>query len=421
MSSELYTSTVLYHLEPIRHLLEDNSVSEVMINGIDGIYIERKGKVTKAEGVAFGGEEELMAACINIAQFSGSRIDEEKPRLDGRLPDGSRVHVIIPPVSPKISIAIRKFSNIRLDIEELIAFGALSRGAAEFLQTSILMKKNLLVSGGTGSGKTTLLNVLADYMPDEERVLTLEDTRELKIKKPHLVSMECRPADRFGRGEVTMRDLLHSTLRMRPDRIIMGEVRGGEALDLLNALNSGHGGTMTTLHADTPLQALAKLETLVLFAGEELPARAVRAQVCNSVQLVVQTSRYRDGSRKIDQISEVLPQLDEHGSYQLRSLFRFLHEGRDEDGTVRGAMKPTGVLPSYLPDLMVQGYPQTEDDFDPHQSTEDDPAALKLADPASDEVDDEPDSEGTAQIERGERPQFFGDLFDEDEKTDPGL
>jgi pilus assembly protein CpaF len=362
VSSELYANTLNYHLGPIADLLEDPTVSEVMINGPDKIFVERRGRLSQ-EDRSFYGDDELMAACINIAQFSGKRLDDEIPRIDGRLPDGSRVHIVIPPIAPVISVAIRKFKREKLLIEDLIRFRSITPEAARVLDIAIQLKKNILVSGGTGSGKTTLLNVLANYIPEDNRVVVIEDTRELQIRLPHLVQLEARAKDKHGRGEITIRDLLHSTLRLRPDRIIVGEVRGHEALDLLNTLNSGHGGSMTTLHANSPSQALAKLETLVLFAGEDLPIRAIRAQISTSVNVVVQASRFRDGSRKIAQIAEILPQLDEHGEYQVRYLYRFKHHGAEEDGTILGALEPTGLLPTFFEDANDQGFGLTPEDF----------------------------------------------------------
>ncbi len=363
MSSDLYASTISYHMAPVADLLADPTVSEVMINGPDTIFIERGGRLIRCEDRAFESDDQLMAACINIAQFSGKRVDTEVPRIDGRLPDGSRVHIVIPPISPVITVAIRKFKAEKLKIEDLIRYGSITPEAARLLEIAIQLKKNILVSGGTGSGKTTLLNVLAGYVPEEDRVIVIEDTRELQIDLPHLVGLEARAEDKYGRGRVSIRDLLHSTLRLRPDRIIVGEIRGEEALDLLNVLNSGHGGSMTTLHANSPGQALAKLETLVLFAGEDLPIRAIRAQISTSVNVVVQASRFRDGSRKIKQIAEILPALDARGDYQVRYLYRYKHAGRADDGTVLGRLEPTGLLPTFFEDANDQGFGLTPEDF----------------------------------------------------------
>ena len=263
----LYENTVTYYLRPILPLLEDPTITEVLVNGPDEIFVEVRGRLERVEDCSFSGLEELQAACTNIAQYSNKVFDPEHPRFDGRLPDGSRVHCIGPPVAPFLALAIRKFTRSNMGPKELVELGSLTAEAMAFLRSAILMKRNLLVSGGTGSGKTTLLTVLAQYIPPGERIVIMEDTTELNIDKPHVVQLEARLPDKHGRGEVTIRHLLHSTLRLRPDRIIVGEVRGGEALDLLNTLNSGHGGTMTTLHANSAMSALSKLETLVLFAG----------------------------------------------------------------------------------------------------------------------------------------------------------
>jgi len=352
----LFQSTVTYHLRPVLHLLEDPSVTEVLINGPSEVFVEIRGRLQRVEGVTFSGEEELRAACINIAQYSNKVFDREHPRFDGRLPDGSRVHVIGPPPAPFLAIAIRKFARERLGPKEIVELGTLSKEAMALLRAAILMKRNLIVSGGTGSGKTTLLTVLAHYIPNDERIVIMEDTAELHIDKPHVVQLEAHLGDEQGRGEVTIRDLLHSTLRLRPDRIIVGEVRGGEALDLLNTLNSGHGGTMTTLHANSATSALGKLETLVLFAGEDLPIRAIRGQVADAVDLVLQVARFPDGTRRVEQIAEVLSGLDEHGNYRIVTLFRFQGRGM-VDGVIQGGLVPTGELPSFYEAAVGKGVP----------------------------------------------------------------
>ncbi len=365
--SELFANTVLYHLGPITELLQDPEVTEVMINGPGEVYAERAGFVEFQDELWFEDEDALMAACVNIAQFSGKILDARNPQMDARLPDGSRVHVVIPPIATVITVAIRKFARRELAMDDLIRYGTLTDSAANLLRVAVQMKRNLVVSGGTGSGKTTLLNVLAHFFDDHERIVVLEDTRELKLPKPHLVQLEARAPDEFDRGEVTIRDLLHSALRLRPDRILVGEVRGGEALDLLNALNSGHGGTMSTLHANTPLGALAKLETLVLFAGEDLPARAVRSQICNAVDMVVQVNRFKDGSRRVSQVAELLPSLDEHGHYEMNVLYRFqVHRTELVNKVQRivGELEPTGHLPSFFDEASARGYPLYEVDFE---------------------------------------------------------
>jgi len=352
--SGLYENTVNYHLRPILSLLDDDSITEVLVNGPAEIYVEVRGRLEKVEDICFSGEDELRAACINIAQYSNKVFDHHNPRFDGRLPDGSRVHVIGPPVAPFLAMAIRKFARAKMSPKDLVEMGTLSPEATVFLRAAILMKRNLLVSGGTGSGKTTLLTVLAHYIPNDERIVVMEDTAELMIDKPHVVQLEARLPDERDRGLVTIRDLLHSTLRLRPDRIIVGEVRGGEALDLLNTLNSGHGGTMTTLHANSAMSALAKLETLVLFAGEDLPIRAIRGQVADAVDLVLQVARFPDGTRRVEQVAEVLGGLDEHGNYRINTLFAYKGRGRKGDRLL-GGLVPTGNLPTFFDHAINKG------------------------------------------------------------------
>ena len=353
--SDYFANTVAYHLAPISHLLDNPKVTEILVNGPDRVYVEIKGRLLRVKDVSFAGDEELQAACVNLAQFAGKVFDLHHPRFDGRLPDGSRVHVIGPPSAKFLAIAIRKFSKTTLSPNDLIKMGSITADVARFLRASILMKKNIIVSGGTGSGKTTLLSILSSFFPEHERIILLEDTSELKIDLPHVVALEARAADDQGRGQVTMRDLLHSTLRLRPDRIIVGEVRGGEALDLLNALNSGHGGTMVTLHANSALGALSKLETLVLFAGEDMPIRAIRGQVAGAVDMVVQASRFPDGSRKVEQIAEVEPLLDENGNYRVNTLFKFQGRGKEKDGRLLGGLVPVGNKPSFFDEAVSKG------------------------------------------------------------------
>jgi pilus assembly protein CpaF len=352
--SEFFASTVRHHLQPIIHLLDDPSVSEVMINGPDEVYIERAGKLVLVEDVNFEDEYALEAAVVNLAQFVGKRYDTHHPSFDGRLPDGSRVHVVGPPASHFIAVAIRKFSSDTLGPNDLIRSGTLSESAVDFLEAAVLLKRNFVVSGGTGSGKTTLLNCMASFIPERQRVVVIEDTSELQLSHDHVVRLEAVVPDNMGLGEVTLRDLLKSTLRLRPDRIVLGEVRGGEALDLLGALNSGHGGTMTTLHANSAKAALHKLETLVLFAGEDLPIPAIRSQIAGAVQIVIQISRFRDGSRRVEQIAELLPGLDAAGEYRVQTLFRF--EGRGEhEGRILGELIPSGVVPSFMDEARERG------------------------------------------------------------------
>lgn len=338
MATNVYEASIAAMLEPIEKLLKHPDITEVMINGHDEIFVEVKGRLRKTDA-RFPSEDELMAAMRVVGQYVGKIFDEKNPRMDARLPDGSRVHAIMPPVARRgISVAIRKFGEHKLTIQDLVSFGSLTPETVEFLNICIQMKKNLVVSGGTGTGKTTILNAMTGLIPDDERVLILEDTSEIRPQGTHVVKLETRAEDEKGRYAVSMTDLLHSTLRMRPDRIIIGECRGGEALELLNAMNSGHGGSMTTVHANSPTQALQKLETLVLYAGFDIPVLVVRAMVSMAMEIVVQADRMRDGSRRITSIGEVMP-LGEDGHYVTRPIFAFKFKGADEEGHVLGNLE----------------------------------------------------------------------------------
>ena len=367
--SELFQNTLSYHFGPIAALFDDPAVSEVLINGPDEIYCEREGKLSKCPDLGFQDDIELMAACTNIAQFTGNVLGADRPRIDGRLPDGSRVHIVIPPLAPVICLAIRRFQSNRMEMKDLIASGALNHTVSQVLKVAVGMKQSILVSGGTGSGKTTFLNALSGFVPENERIISIEDIRELKLQQPHLVSLQTRPPDTHGRGEITTRDLLESCLRMRPDRILIGEVRGGEALDLLNALNSGHGGTMCSLHANSASNALSKLETLVLFAGEELPQRAIRSQIANAVDMVIQMSRLSDGSRRLMEVTEISSSLDENGNYSTTPLFEIHIEARENDDRLACRLEASGNLPSFFDKARAQGFDLTEEDFGHGDST----------------------------------------------------
>ena len=350
----VYALQIKTMLAPIRPFLESPKVSEVMINGHDEIWVEIGGKVRKTDA-KFEGPEELLSAMRAVGQFVGKIFDEQHPRLDGRLPDGSRVCATMPPVTKKgICVAIRRFFTEKLTMQQLLSFGSLSEDAIEFLRVCVEMKKNMLISGGTGSGKTSLLNVITGQIPKDERLLILEDVKELQPQGDHIVQMECVPGDKEGKGKVEMKDLLHSTLRLRPDRIIIGEIRGGEALDLINAINTGHGGAMATIHASSPTQALQKLETLTLYSGFDLPLMAVRAMVAMAIEVVVQTNRYKDGSRKISNIGEVLS-LNPDGSFHTHDIYKFEPDGKDDTGKIKGAVRWTGNLPTFLNDIKAQG------------------------------------------------------------------
>jgi pilus assembly protein CpaF len=317
--SDIFERTVEHFLAPVLEPLRDVTVSEIMINGPADIYIERRGRIQKI-AAKFASNDALMAAIRNVLQFSGKRITPDTPLIDARLPDGSRVHVALDPVSLQgPCVCIRKFGKSLLSMEALIEVGAMSAMAAEFLRLAVLAEQNIIVSGGTSSGKTTLLNALSTAIPEHERIVVIEDSSELQLQQEHVLRMETRAPDRYGRGEVTIRDLFRSSLRLRPDRIVIGEVRGGEALDMIQAMTSGHGGSMSTLHATTPRDALNRLETLALMAKVELPLYALRAQVASAIDILVQVSRLADGTRSVTQISEVLPL--EADQYRTADLF----------------------------------------------------------------------------------------------------
>ncbi len=305
----LYAESLRAFLHPIAPYLDDPNISEIMINGPTDVWIEQAGRLYRVD--AQFTEQGLIAAARNLAQYVGRPLNEERPRLDARLPDGSRVHVVLPPIARRgPAIAIRKFSSAMLSMDQLVQYGSATNESIRFLESIVICRKNIMVSGGTGSGKTTLLNCLSTYIPNEDRILTIEDSAELQLVQEHLVPLEARPADEKGRGEVTIRDLLHSSLRLRPDRILIGEVRGGEAFDLLQAMNTGHSGSMTTIHANSPIESLSRLESLCLLAGFDLPLKAIRSQVAAAIDVIVCTSRLQDGRRTLTHVTEVLP-LDE--------------------------------------------------------------------------------------------------------------
>jgi pilus assembly protein CpaF len=341
-------------LGPLERLLADPAVSEVMVIDAHNIYVERAGRLTLS-GARFTDEERVRAAIERIVTPLGRRVDESSPLVDARLADGSRVNVVIRPLALRGScITIRKFARTPLTLDRLVELSALSAAMGRFLTRSVQAKKNVVIAGGTGSGKTTLLNVLSAAIPEHERIVTIEDAAELQLSQPHVVSLESRPANMEGKGEVSIRDLVKNALRMRPDRIVVGECRGGEALDMLQAMNTGHDGSLTTTHANSPAEALMRLETLSLMAGLDLPPRAIREQISKSVHLLVQQTRLSDGSRKITAISEVSG-LDGDGNLRLRPLFEFVRSGTGEGGKVLGSFEATGYLPSYLPELIVKG------------------------------------------------------------------
>ena len=340
-------------LGPIEPLLKDSSVTEVMVNGPDSIYIERKCRLQKTD-VRFRNTEHLMHIIDRIVTAVGRRVDESSPMVDARLADGSRVNVIIPPLSlTGPCVTIRKFSKDVLTVDKMIEFGSFDQRMAEFLEDCVKGRLNIVVSGGTGSGKTTLLNVLSSYVPASERIVTLEDSAELQLKQDHVVTLETRPPNIEGEGEVTMRDLVRNALRMRPDRIIVGECRTGEALDVLQAMNTGHDGSMTTAHANSARDALSRLETMVLMSGMELPLRAIRSQIASAVDIIVQIARLRDGSRKIINIAEVTGM--EGDIITLQDLFRFENHGLDSDGRITGEFLTSGLRPMCTEKLAMNG------------------------------------------------------------------
>ncbi len=361
----VFEDSVGTFLSPIKDFLADDSVSEVLVNGPFEIFVERKGLLEKTDA-RFHDEQALQAAIRNIAQFVGRRIDEKNPILDARLPDGSRVAAVLPPCSRRgTTLSIRKFAKGNPTFVDLINRGSISKDAARFLDVCIYLAKNTLISGGTGSGKTTLLNVLGSRIPGNQRLLIIEDSSELKIKTDHVIFFETRHADESGEGEVSIRDLIRSALRLRPDRIVVGEVRGPEALDLITAMNTGHGGSMGTTHANTPYDGLVRLETLAMMGDTRVPEVAIRRQIASAVQIVIQIKRMNDGSRKVTEISEVIPELDIQGRYQLKDVFRFLQRGRTQDGKILGEMVPTGYIPSFMNEIEINRLPFTRDKFTP--------------------------------------------------------
>ncbi len=340
-------------LGPLEPLLEDEEVTEIMVNGHRQIYVERRGRLQPIP-VVFQSDASLLSIIERIVTPLGRRIDEGSPTVDARLPDGSRVNAVIPPLSlvgPVLTI--RKFAKDRLTIDDLVARGSLSREMAEFLAVCVRQRKNIIVSGGTGSGKTTTLNILSNFIPNGERIVTIEDAAELQLHKDHVVRLESRPANVEGRGEVSIRDLVRNALRMRPDRIVVGECRGGEALDMLQAMNTGHDGSLTTGHANSPRDFLSRLEVMVLMSGIDLPVRAIREQIASAVDVIVQQTRFSDGTRRITSVMEVDSM--EGDVILLQKIFEFVQTGRGADGRVRGYFTGCGYAPSFYTDLEASG------------------------------------------------------------------
>lgn len=352
---EVFEETLLQFFDPIRPYLEDPAVSDIMINGPNQIYVEKKGQLhlTPAK---FETREALVAALRNAAQFVGKHVDELKPILEGRLPDGSRIEAVLPPAAPDgPCVSIRRFFKETLTVKRLIDFGALTPEVAQTLQALVVSKLNILVAGGTGSGKTSMLNALSSYIPEGERVVVIEDSRELQLQREHICALEARPPDPRGRGEVTIRDLFRATLRLRPDRIVVGEIRSGEALDLIQAMTSGHGGCMSTLHATYPRDTTSRLETMAMMSDIEMPLTALRIQLASAVNIICQVSRLQDGSRKITHVTEVLGFDLERGQYHMQDIFVRQYHGFDERGMIVSEIVPSGLLPRCLPQLHEHG------------------------------------------------------------------
>ena len=346
-------SNELLGLGPLEPLLQNDAITEIMVNGPNQIFVEKKGKLTLTD-VRFYSNAHLMNIIERILTPLGRRVDESSPLVDARLADGSRVNIIIPPLSlVGPTVTIRKFSKKALSIQDLVGFGTLSNDMALFLDACVRARLNILVSGGTGSGKTTTLNVLSSFIPATDRIVTIEDAAELRLQQVHVVTLESRPPNLEGHGAITIRDLVRNALRMRPDRIIVGEVRSGEALDMLQAMNTGHDGSLTTAHANTPRDVLSRLETMVLMAGMELPVRAVRTQVSSAIDLILQQSRIRDGSRKITYITEV--QGMEGDTIILQDLFRYVQDRIDERGKSVGHFESMGLMPNFMDKFQMNG------------------------------------------------------------------
>ena len=353
-------------LGPLEDLLADPSISEIMVNRFDEIYVERKGKLTK-EDIAFSSDQAVLGAIERIVAPIGRRIDESSPMVDARLKDGSRVNAVIPPLALKgCNITIRKFSKSKLVDTDMINYGSVTKDMMKFLEIAVEQAANIVISGGTGSGKTTLLNVMSNYIPEDERIVTVEAAAELQLAKPHLISLESRPPNSEGKGAISIRDLVKNCLRMRPDRIVVGECRGGEALDMLQAMNTGHDGSMTTAHANTPRDCIARLEVMTLMSGLELPLRAIREQIASAVHMIVQQSRFPDGSRKITHITEVTGM--EGDIVQLQDIFLFKQDGYDENGKIKGKFIATGNIPDFCQDLARRGIPVDLSIFQPPKS-----------------------------------------------------
>lgn len=351
LSLEIYNEAL--RLGPLEQFLADDSISEIMINGPQKVFVERKGKLVLTDQT-FMDDASVLAVIERIVSPIGRRIDESQPYVDARLPDGSRVNAIIPPLSligP--CVTIRKFARVPLSVQDFIRFGTWTKDMADFLSICVKLRKNIIVAGGTGSGKTTLLNLLSSFIPPNERIVTIEDAAELRLEQPHLVRLESRPPNIEGKGAITIRDLVRNALRMRPDRIIVGECRSGEALDMLQAMNTGHDGSLTTVHANSPRDVVSRLETMVLMSGMELPSRAIREQISSAVDLIVHESRFSDGTRRVTYVTEVMGL--EGSQTVMQDLFVFKQTGVSSEGKIEGYLTPTGSVPSFFEQIKLRG------------------------------------------------------------------
>jgi len=338
----------------LQPLLDNPEISEIMVNGRENVFVEKKGVLTKSD-VVFENDEQILRIIDRIILPLGRRVDTDSPTVDARLPDGSRVNAVIPPVAiDGPSITIRKFGKNRMEMPQLIEIGSLTQNMATFIEACVVSKLNIIVSGGTGSGKTTLLNAISKYIPEGNRIVTIEDSAELKLQQPHVVRMETKPPNVEGKHAVTIRDLVRNALRMRPDRIVVGEVRSGECLDMLQAMNTGHDGSLTTLHANTPRDAISRMETMTLMAGMDLPLKVVREQIASAIDLIIQLSRLKDGSRRVTHITEVSGM--EGDTVVMTDIFKFEQTGIDADGKIIGELKPSGIRPLFTPRLEANGY-----------------------------------------------------------------
>jgi pilus assembly protein CpaF len=348
---------------PVQSLLDDADVTEIMVNGPKKVFVEKKGQLTKTN-ITFDDDDHVLRIIDRIILPLGRHVDADSPTVDARLPDGSRVNAVVRPVAiDGPSITIRKFSKDKLKVDDLIRFGSITRQMADFLEACVKARFNIIISGGTGSGKTTLLNVMSGFIPENERIITIEDAAELQLQQDHVMRMETKVANADGFHAVSIRELVKNSLRMRPDRIVVGEVRGGEALDMLQAMNTGHDGSLTTVHANTPRDAISRIETLVLMAGMDLPLKVVRQQVSSAVDLIVQQTRLKDGKRKVTAVTEVAGM--EGDIIVLSDIFKFNQVGVTTDGKVLGETSATGIRPGFTPRLEAAGFKLSADTFAP--------------------------------------------------------